>query len=461
MTTGTFVFIACMSGLLLNAAAQDEPRHSKPKMAETSKKKPAANDDEDEAKPAKKPLKKKAVDADDEDAKPAKKKAVPKGSDDEDKPVKKKTQAKGDDDEDKPAKDKKTDGEPAKKKDGDTPTEGNKVQAHPPAVSSISADELEGFDEYPDELKTIIGKALDLTHLNLAYTFGASSPSEGGMDCSGTIYYLLTQHGMKNVPRSSDEICEWVRQKSGMHLAPDGVELSHDSFNALRPGDLLFWTGTYDTLPRRLPVSHIMMYLGKLKKNGRPVVFGSSDGRYYAGQRRSGVSVFDFSMPRSGGKAAFYGYGTIPGMSKAKTQEEVRRALPPPGKELVMADKKEEKNAEEEPKPKEVAKAETEPSNRKAVPSGEDEGKPVKARAKASAKDEEEPAAKPKASTVAKSSDNGDAPKKKLLPQKSSSVRKKSTVAGARSKRKAESDDDTDPGAVVRKAVNSIKKVFD
>ena len=339
MTTGTFVFIACMSGLLLNAAAQDEPRHSRPKAAEGSKKKAAA-DDED-AKPAKKPLKKKAADSDNEEAKPAKKKAAPKAGDDEDEPAKTKASAKGDGDETKPAKDKKTEGEPAKKKDGETPAEGSKVQAHPPAVSSISPDELAGFDEYPDELKTIIRKALDLTHLNLAYTFGASSPSEGGMDCSGTIYYLLTQHGMKNVPRSSDEICEWVRERSGMHLAPDGVELSHDSFNALRPGDLLFWTGTYDTLPRRLPVSHIMMYLGTLKKNGRPVVFGASDGRYYAGQRRSGVSVFDFSMPRSGGKAAFYGYGTIPGMSKARTQEEVRRALPPPGKELVMADKKE------------------------------------------------------------------------------------------------------------------------
>ncbi len=451
MTTGTITFIVCMSSLLLNAAAQEEPGHSKPKAAETSKKRPATADDEDESKPAKKPAKKKAVDADDEDARPAKKKAAPKG--DEDKPVKRQTAAKGDDG-DKPAQDKKTDGEPAKKKEGDA-TEGNKAQAHPPAVSSISADELEGFDEYPDELKTIIRKALDLTHLNLAYTFGASSPTEGGMDCSGTIYYLLTQHGMKSVPRSSDEICEWVREKSGMHLAPDGVELSHDSFNALRPGDLLFWTGTYDTLPRRLPVSHIMMYLGKLRKNGRPVVFGSSDGRYYAGQRRSGVSVFDFSMPRSGGKAAFYGYGTIPGMSKARTQEEVRRALPPPGKELVLADKK-ERQEEEKPTAREAAQTEADTPKPRATPS---EDEPAQSKTKAVAKVDTE-APKPKAKTVTKSSDEDDPPKKKAAPQKPSTVRKKSTVAGSRLKKKADSDD-IDPGAVVRRAVDSIKKVFD
>ena len=151
------------------------------------------------------------------------------------------------------------------------------------------------------------------------------------MDCSGTINYLLTQHGLKGVPRSSDEICEWVRERSGMHLAPDGVELSHDAFSALRPGDLLFWTGTYETLPRKLPVSHIMMYLGTLKKTGKPVVFGASDGRYYAGQRRSGVSVFDFSMPRNGSKAAFYGYGTIPGLVRIWSKREIRKDPPPPG----------------------------------------------------------------------------------------------------------------------------------
>ena len=199
----------------------------------------------------------------------------------------------------------------------------------PPAVVvSIKTDELAGYEDYPAHLKTLIEKALALTHLNLGYAFGKSSPSDGGMDCSGTIYYLLSEYGVKEVPRSSDEICQWVRERSGMQLLPDGVAFKDEAFSSLKPGDLLFWTGTYETLPRKLPVSHIMMYLGKLKDDGRPVMFGASDGRSFAGRRCSGVSVFDFTLPKTGSKAAFYGFGSIPGLDSKVAHEEIRKAKP-------------------------------------------------------------------------------------------------------------------------------------
>lgn len=35
-----------------------------------------------------------------------------------------------------------------------------------------------------------------------------------------------------------------------------------------------------------------------LKKSGRPLVFGASDGRVYQGERRTGVSIFDLSLPK-------------------------------------------------------------------------------------------------------------------------------------------------------------------
>ena len=365
-----------------------------------------------------------------------------------------------------------------------------KTKPPPAAVSSIASDELADFDHYTPELKALVEDSLALTHLNLAYTFGGSSPTDGGMDCSGTIYYLLTQRGIKDVPRSSDEICEWVRERSGLHLAPDGVELSNEAFSALRPGDLLFWTGTYETLPRKLPVSHIMMYLGTLKSNGKPVVVGSSDGRSFQGSRRSGVSVFDFSMPRAGSKAAFYGYGTIPGLAKISTGEQVRKAQPPPGKKLAVADDdtstpkakpkvaKTDSDDEEKPKAKpKIAKADSDdeeapkpkvkPKSIKTNSDDEDAPKPkVKPKvakmdsdddtpkpkpkiAKKNSDDEEAATPKPKPKVVKADGDDDAAPKKPAPRRKSPASTKKAAAH------------DIDPGAAVRKAVDSIRKAFD
>ena len=61
-----------------------------------------------------------------------------------------------------------------------------------------------------------------------------------------------------------------------------------------------------------------MLYLGTEKSSGAKVMIGSSDGRTYRGQKRNGVSVFDFLMPRAliqgDQRATFIGYGRIPGL---------------------------------------------------------------------------------------------------------------------------------------------------
>ena len=69
-------------------------------------------------------------------------------------------------------------------------------------------------------------------------------------------------------------------------------------FKELLPGDLMFWTGTYET-GRDIPISHVMLYLGREKGRGKRIMFGASDGRSYNGIQRWGVSVFDFKMPQS------------------------------------------------------------------------------------------------------------------------------------------------------------------
>lgn len=195
------------------------------------------------------------------------------------------------------------------------------------AVSTLDPSEIEGFDAYPEPVRKLLTAALDLTKQNLTYTYGSTDPKNGGMDCSGTIYYLLNQAGFTNVPRQANEQYDWVRQKSRFYAV---LSKKQDNFELreMRPGDLLFWTGTY-RVDRDPPVTHVMVYLGKRKKDGHRLMFGSSDGRPYDGQRRNGVSVFDFKMPAAkSGDAAdaatsaapdnapdFSGYGPIPGMT--------------------------------------------------------------------------------------------------------------------------------------------------
>lgn len=216
--------------------------------------------------------------------------------------------------------------------DADKPKDaegGPSAKKKPAAVSTMLPEELAGFEAYPPALQQVVRKALELTTQNLRYQFGSSDPKAGGMDCSGTMCHVLQNSGIKGVPRQSDEICRWVMRNAVIYRTENTASLKNTAFSALHPGDLLFWTGTYDTGgTRELPITHVMLYLGKRKKDGKPIVFGASDGRSYNGERRNGVSVFDFSLPQRGSKASFFGYGPIPGIPKEEILKPVPKALP-------------------------------------------------------------------------------------------------------------------------------------
>lgn len=199
----------------------------------------------------------------------------------------------------------------------------------PAAVSTLSIEDISGFDAYPKQIQGLVQSCLALTHLDLGYLYGSHEPSKGGMDCSGTIYHVLHFQGLKDVPRQSDEMCNWVDKKSHLSLTPTATNLDSEEFANLKPGDLLFWTNSLETT-RKLPVTHVMIYLGKLKKSGKRVVFGSSDGRSYMGERRSGVSVFDFSLPKADSTKHFYGYGPTPGLLPVEPERPVIAAVTPP-----------------------------------------------------------------------------------------------------------------------------------
>ena len=183
---------------------------------------------------------------------------------------------------------------------------------------SLSPDQIEDYDTYSPKVREVLDAGLALTKQNLGYTYGSADPKNGGMDCSGFVYYVLKQNGFPDAPRDSSQQYVWVR-KAGKFNAV--LSRKEDSFelDALKPGDLLFWRGTYN-IDRDPPITHTMIYLGREKRTKKRVMIGSSDGRTYDGKQRWGVSVFDFKLPsppQSGDakiSPVFVGYGRVPGV---------------------------------------------------------------------------------------------------------------------------------------------------
>ncbi|MDR3403998.1 MAG: NlpC/P60 family protein [Chthoniobacter sp.] len=201
---------------------------------------------------------------------------------------------------------------------------GDKTGAEPKAKTehapnaTVEPDTITEFATQPPRIQQLIRDAIDLTRLNLTYTFGSADPDAGGMDCSGTIYYLLHAHNFADVPRDSSGQYLWAR-RGGAFFPVVSKSAESVEFKELLPGDLMFWTGTYET-GRDVPISHVMMYLGREKGSGKRIMFGASDGRSYNGIQRWGVSVFDFKMPGAGtanpekAKVEFVGYARIPSL---------------------------------------------------------------------------------------------------------------------------------------------------
>ncbi len=182
----------------------------------------------------------------------------------------------------------------------------------PPITQPIPVAQLTSFATDDPAVKALITNALLISKMNLTYLYGSSDPKNKGMDCSGTIYYLLTLSKVKNIPRQSDQMFDWVLKK-GLLYRVGSHDINSPEFSHLKPGDLLFWSGTYTT-NRHSAISHVMIYLGE-NKSKQHLMFGSSDGRTYQGKKMRGVSVFTFTLPDVLDKSKFVGYGCIPGLT--------------------------------------------------------------------------------------------------------------------------------------------------
>jgi cell wall-associated NlpC family hydrolase len=208
-------------------------------------------------------------------------------------------------------------GAAARAQEMEPPTSAKPPRHGRPAV--ISVTDLKEFEALPDDRKKLIEGAIGVARDSpwLPYLFGGTSPEDGGFDCSGAMYFVLRKAGLEP-PRTSAAQYGWLKDSGRLReISPGAADLDDPSLAKLRPGDLLFWGGTYlPTDGRTVNITHIALFLGHEKKDGRAVMINATDGRSYRGKQANGYGVYDFRLPRKGGRAVFMGFGTPPGIAE-------------------------------------------------------------------------------------------------------------------------------------------------
>ena len=198
-------------------------------------------------------------------------------------------------------------------------TSSSAIEGRAPETVSLSEADIIESKDYPESVRRMIALGVDLTKRELNYKYASADPANGGLDCSGFIYYVLTKSGNQNVPRDAREQYVWVRKAGNFQAV-----LAHgdDTFelDALKPGDLLFWTNS-SGVSREPEISQTMIYIGRDKVTRQRLMIGASEGSTYHGKKKSGVSVFDFKLgpveqnPDEGPTQVFVGYGHFPDLS--------------------------------------------------------------------------------------------------------------------------------------------------
>lgn len=102
-------------------------------------------------------------------------------------------------------------------------------------------------------------------YLGFPYVWGGSSPSTS-FDCSGFVCYVFSNSGVHNLPRTT---AQGIYNQCA-HIAPSEA----------KPGDIIFFTGTYDSPG---PVSHVGIYVGNnmMIHCGSPILYVRTDSSYW------------------------------------------------------------------------------------------------------------------------------------------------------------------------------------
>ncbi|MEX2579604.1 MAG: NlpC/P60 family protein [Verrucomicrobiales bacterium] len=181
--------------------------------------------------------------------------------------------------------------------EGDS-TNGETVEETAPPASKTDASEGASLTRLRKEAHELAAKGL-------RYKFGADDPTQGGMDCSGTMQYLLSQIGIEGVPRTSYDQYYWLKKKKMLDDVY-GKSPSRKMLKKLAPGDLIFWGGTWKSGHR---VSHVMLYMGYNPEEDKHYVFGAR-GKSTKGLLGNGVDVFELDPDRG----RLVAHGKIPGL---------------------------------------------------------------------------------------------------------------------------------------------------
>ncbi|MDA7629836.1 C40 family peptidase [Akkermansiaceae bacterium] len=185
--------------------------------------------------------------------------------------------------------------------------------------TSLKPEALKEFPDLPEARQKLIQQALTVAEENktLRYRFGGAKPTAGGFDCSGAMYFVLRNSGMKP-PSTSAQQFVWLRDAKKITKVKRSVrKVTNEVFEGLKPGDLLFWSGTYQpTDGRKVKITHVGMCLGTEKKDGRPVMICATKGRSYRGVQRDGLGVYDSKIPLAKSRSQFEGLGSPIGLDE-------------------------------------------------------------------------------------------------------------------------------------------------
>ena len=102
-------------------------------------------------------------------------------------------------------------------------------------------------------------------YIGWPYVWGGSSPSTS-FDCSGFVCWVYTASGVHNLPRTT---AQGIYNQCAI-ISPSEA----------KPGDIIFFTGTYDSPG---PVSHVGIYVGDgmMLHCGSPIQYANINSSYW------------------------------------------------------------------------------------------------------------------------------------------------------------------------------------
>ena len=148
----------------------------------------------------------------------------------------------------------------------------------------------------PEVITTALATAVEMK--GLPYVFGGNGLKDGGFDCSGAMYYILHKVGLKP-PRTSSDQYLWVKENSELHPISESLRIRRTRVSRILNREILS-SGLEPMFPtdgRTTKITHVGMFLGYEKKDGRPVMINATNGRSYRGKKGNGFGVLISGCP--------------------------------------------------------------------------------------------------------------------------------------------------------------------